>query len=240
MAAFLTASAAIAQQTPTAASPAAGASPAAAGAPAPRQLVYRFGYNTPAASQGTGTGTTTIDIGGPAKDGGVMVTATDDWWNTVNPRQSYTCELYPNGGVTCAQPPYAISPIQVAIVPLLSQNYFTALASGPSSNWKQSYKVHATFLPAASSGFAGQVYTWNCAYTLTGKGTTSNNGSPLIVIHSDGAMKQQGGRYLIANQKANIAYDPRLKIPVLLDEAITFVPRLTTNQYTVQMKLIKY
>src|SRR6185437_12153339 len=90
---------------------------AAPGLPAMRHLVYQFGYNTKAAKQGTGTGTTTIDITGLAKDGGLTVTATDNWWNTVRPRQTYTCEVYPGGGVTCAQPPNALSPIQLAIVP---------------------------------------------------------------------------------------------------------------------------
>ncbi len=36
-------------------------------------LVYEFGYNTKVASSGNGTGTTTIDIGGTAPDGGVMI-----------------------------------------------------------------------------------------------------------------------------------------------------------------------
>lgn len=221
------------------ATPAPASSGAASGAgPAVTHLVYRFGYNTKATNQGTGTGTTTIDIGGPAKDGGVNITATDDWWNTVNPRQSYTCEVYPNGGVTCAQPPYAISPIQIAIVPLLAQNYFTALSQGPNSTWSQSYNVRATFAPAASTGFAGQVYTWNCAYKMNGKGTVPN-GAPLILIHANGTMKQQGGRYITAKQDANIAFDPRINTPVLVDELITFVPMLSVNQYTIQLRLIR-
>ena len=211
----------------------------AAASPAVTHLVYRFGYNTKATNEGNGTGTTTIDIGAVAHDGGMMVTASDDWWNTARPRQSYTCEVYPSGGVTCAKPPYALSPIQIAIVPLLGQAYFSALSAGATSSWKQTYNVRATFFPAASTGFAGQVYTWTCAYTLTGNGTVSNNGAPLNSIHADGAMKQQGGRYITVNQKANILFDPRLQMPVYVDEAITFVPRVTVNQYTVELKLIR-
>jgi hypothetical protein len=237
---LLPASPARAQQTPmTPGTAAPAAAPAAAGLPTIRHLVYQFGYNTKAASSGTGTGTTTIDIVGLAKDGGMTVTATDDWWNTVRPRQKYTCEVHPNGGVTCAQPPYAISPIQIAVVPLLGQNYFSALSAGPHSNWTQTYKVHATFSPGASNGFMGQVYTWDGTYALTGKGTIPNS-APVILIHSDGAMKQQGGRYIKVNQKANIAYDPRIQMPVLVDELLTFVPRLTVNQYTVELKLIRH
>jgi hypothetical protein len=203
-----------------------------------RHLVYEFGYNTKAAKSGNGTGTTTIDIGGVAADGGMTVTATDEWWNTVRPRQSYTCEVHPNGGVTCAQPPNAISPIQIAIVPLLAKHYFSPLSTEPTASWQQKYNIRATFLPAAASGFAGQVYTWNAAYSLQGKGHVPQ-GQPLILIHSDGAMKQQGGRALTVNQKANILFDPRIKTPALVDEEFTFVPRLSINRYTVELKLIR-
>lgn len=225
------------------ASAALAASPAPAqqaGLPAVRHLVYRFGYNTPATKSGTGTGTTTVDIEGLAPDGGMTVKATDDWWNTVKPRQTYTCEVYSNGGVTCAQPPNAISPIQIAVVPLLGEHYFSALSAGADSTWQQKYNVRATFAPSASTGFAGQVYTWKCAYTLTGKGTVPNNNHQVNVIHSTGAMKQQGGRYIAVNQKANLLFDPKLGTPVYVDEEFTFVPRLTVNKYTIQMKLISF
>jgi len=213
--------------------------PANSGSPTPlRHLVYRFGYNVKAASQGTNTGTTTIDILGSAADGGMTMTATDDWWNTARPRQSYTCELYPNGGVTCAQPPYALSPIQLAVVPLLGKHYFAALSAGSHSTWTQAYNVRATFFPGASSGFAGQVYTWNCSYALNGKGTIPN-GAPLILILSNGAMKQKGGRYITVNQKTSLAFDPRIQVPVLIDETLTFVPPQSINRYTVQLKLIR-
>ncbi len=211
-----------------------------AGLPAIRHLVYRFGYNTPATKSGTGTGTTTIDIQGLAPDGGMTVKATDDWWNTVRPRQTYSCEVYPDGGVTCAQPPNAISPIQIAVVPLLGQHYFSALSEGANSTWQQKYKVRATFAPAASSGFAGKVYTWNCAYTLIGKGMVPNNGHQVNVVHATGAMKQQAGRNVTVNQKANLLFDPTLKMPVYVDEEFIFIPRLTVNKYTIQMKLISF
>jgi hypothetical protein len=58
--AMLAAAPALAQQTAT-------------GLPTVRHLVYQFGYNTKAAKSGTGTGTTTIDIVGLAKDGGMTV-----------------------------------------------------------------------------------------------------------------------------------------------------------------------
>lgn len=225
---------AAAQQAPTASeSPAA---PAAATLPAVRHLVYQFGYNTKAASEGTGTGTTTIDITGIASDGGMTVTATDAWWNTVNPRQTYTCEVYSTGAVTCSQPPYALSPIQLVVVPLLGQTYFSSMLADPDSTWKQNYNIRATFDPSGSTGFAGEVNSWSCAYTLTGKGTAPK-AAPLLLIHSEGMMKEQGGRAITVNQKANILFDPRIKMPVYVDEALNLVPRYGVNQYTVELKL---
>ncbi|HTU81924.1 MAG TPA: hypothetical protein VMF61_07330, partial [Candidatus Acidoferrales bacterium] len=92
-----------------------------------RKLVYEFGFNTPVASQGNGTGKETIEILGPAKDGGMMVSGTDYWWNTARPRATNTCEVYATGSVTCAERPYALSPIQLTIFPLLGKNYFKGL-----------------------------------------------------------------------------------------------------------------
>ncbi len=225
---MLAASAALAQQAPV-----------TSGLPAVHHLVYRFGYNTQATNAGTGTGTTTIDIVGLANDGGMTVTATDHWWNTVKPRQTYSCEVYPNGGVTCAKPPYALSPIQVAIVPLLGQKYFSALAASSTAHWTQSYNVRATFFPGAAMGFAGQVYTWNCTSSLVAKGPASS-GSPVVLIQTSGTMKQHGGRYIVTDQQGSVLFDPHLQMPVLVNDALTFVPPQSINRYTVQLKLIQY
>jgi hypothetical protein len=236
-AALLLSSAALADPTPGASGSTTSASPAAAGLPAVRELVFQFGYNTKAASQGTNTGTTTFDIVGLANDGGLTVNATDNWWMSVHPKQTNTCEVYPQGGVTCGKPAYAVSALQLAVLPLLGHNYFSSLSTSTTSSWKQDYNVRATFLPGASSGFAGQVYTWNCAYTLTGKGTYAAQ-PPLILIHSDGQMKQQGGRYVTVSQKANILFDPRIQMPVYVDELMRLVPQMSVSSYSIEMKLI--
>jgi hypothetical protein len=217
-----------------------GTVPPSAILPSIRHLVYRFGYNTKAADAGNGTGTTTIDIAGMAKDGNMIVKATDNWWNSVNPRQTSTCEVAPDGAVNCAEPPYAISPIQVAIVPMLGKNYFAGLSGGPHASWQQTYSVKATFAPIGGRGFVGQVYTWNCSYALQGKGTSPSNGHEVNVVQSTGSMTQQGGRYVKVNQKAGLIFDPKLQTPVYASESLTFVPRLTVNQYTVELKLINY
>ena len=52
-------------------------------------------------------------------------------------------------------------------------------------------------------------------------------------------MAQQAGRYIKANGKYNIVYDPRIKMPAIVNSQWTFVPRLTVNYYTVEMRLIR-
>lgn len=214
-----------------------GQTPANAGAPA-RHLVYEFGYNTKVASSGNGTGTTSIDILGPAADGGVMVSGTDSWWNTVRPRATNTCELYPSGGVSCLQSPYALSPIQLTLFPVLARNYFHGLSADGKSSWKRAYQVRAAVVPGAA-GFAGQLNTWNCAYSLHGKGPIANAGG-LILIVSDGTLDQQGGRYLKATSKQRIVYDPVARIPAIVRDVRTYIPqRSVYSNDLVELKLTK-
>src|ERR1700744_4735544 len=93
--------------------------PAAVAPPAVTHADYRFGYNTVAAESGPGTGTMSVDIGPAMPDGGVTISATDTWWNSVRPRATNSCEVYPNGNVSCQQRPYALSPMQLVLFPML-------------------------------------------------------------------------------------------------------------------------
>lgn len=201
-----------------------------------RHLVYQFGYNTKVANAGKGTGTTTVDILGPAADGGVMISGTDYWWNTARPRATNTCEVYPNGGVSCAQAPYAMSPMQLTLFPLLASKYFSGLAAGPTSTWTKKFRIKGAVVPGAS-GFAGMVTTWKCTFTLTGKGPIAGY-APLILVHQTGTMDQQGATYLRTTEKANIAYDPAHKVPAFVDEVRTHFPqRSVYNNEPIQLKL---
>jgi hypothetical protein len=201
-----------------------------------RHLVYRFGYNTKVANSGNGTGTTTVDILGPAADGGVMISGTDDWWNSARPRATNTCEVYPNGGVSCARAPYAISPMQLTLFPLLAGKYFSGLAAGPTSGWTKNNEVKAAIVPGAA-GFAGKLTTWKCQFTLSGKGPIAGS-EHLILVHQNGTMNQQGGTYLKATVKGSVAYDPVQKVPAFVDQVRTHLPQRTVENYdTIQLKL---
>jgi hypothetical protein len=212
--------------------------PAPASAPV-RQLEYQFGFNTKPASQGQGTGTTTIDILGPAADGtGLMVSGSDFWWNTARARATNTCEVHPNGGVSCSQRPYAISPIQLAIFSLLGRDYFKGLSGSATSSWKKTYKITAAIAPGATSPFASYPTTWNCVANLQGKGPAS--GGRLVIVGVTGTVDQQGGRYGQGTFKTGIAYDPVAKIPVQIDDTRTHLPQTSVyNKDYVGLKLLK-
>jgi hypothetical protein len=211
---------------------------AQAPAHAARHLVYQFGYNTPVASSGQGTGTTTIDIGGVSADGGVMISGTDYWWNTARPRATNTCEVYPGGGVSCTAMPYAISPIQLTLFPLLARGYFKALGPAGKTNWTHSYTVKAAILPG-SSGFAGALTTWKCTYSLEGQGPVKG-AAPLLLIVAHGTLVQQGGRYLSAKSSQRIVYDPVAKIPAIVRDIRSHLPqRSVYNNDTIEVKLLK-
>ena len=100
-----------------------------------------------------------------------------------------TCEVYPNGNVSCSQTPYALSPIQLTLFPLLAHNFFKGLSANGKSSWQRSYHVKAAIVPGAS-GFAGQPYTWNCNYSLHGQGPIANAGA-LILVTAQGTLDQQ-------------------------------------------------
>jgi hypothetical protein len=215
-----------------------GQAPAPASAPA-RQLEYQFGFNTKPASQGQGTGTTTINILGPAADGGLMVSGQDFWWNTARARATNTCEVHPNGGVSCSERPYAISPIQLTIFSLLGRDYFSGLAAGGTSSWKKTYKITAAIVPGATSPFAGTATTWTCVANLEGKGHGDKSGR-IVIVGVTGTMDQQGGRYRQATFKTGIAYDTVAKIPVQIDDTRTHLPQTSVyNNDYVGLKLLK-
>ena len=204
-----------------------------------RHLVYRFGYNTAVANSGQGTGTTTVDISGPAQDGGVMISGADFWWNTVRSRATNTCEVYPTGRVNCAQAPHAISPMQLTLFPLLAHKYFNGLSASGTNTWDHTYTVFAAVLAGAPSGFASTPNTWKCTYALHGKGLIANAGGT-ILVETDGRLAQQGGRYWQASSKQRVAYDPAAQIPVVIRDTRTHLPmRSVYSNDLIELKLEK-
>jgi hypothetical protein len=210
--------------------------PGLAGGPT-RHLVYQFGYNTAVASSGNGTGTMAVDIAA-APDGGLTVSAADHWWNTVRPRATNTCEVYADGKVNCSQRPYAVSPMQWTLFPLLGKDYFKGLGSNGTATWTHQFTIYAAIVPGAS-GFAGNPYTWKFSYTLHGKGLIPKAGQTFL-IQTTGTFDQQGGTFRNGISKQRIAYDHSAKIPVVVRDTRTHYPqRNVYNNDLIELKLIK-
>jgi hypothetical protein len=206
--------------------------------PATMHLVYQFGYNTPVATSGNGTGTTTVDIAGPEPDGGMKITGTDSWWNTVRPRAQNTCELYPDATVACTTAPWALTPMQLTIFPLLAQHFFKGLGHQGTGSFVHKYDVKAAIVPGAT-GMAGQQTTWRADYSYTGKGPVKGAAS-LMLVTGEGTLNQQGGHYLKATSKQRIVFDPNRHVPAIVNDVRTHFPqRSVYNNDSIQMKLIK-
>ncbi len=207
-------------------------------APATMHLVYQFGYNTPVAASGNGTGTTTVDIAGPEPDGGIKITGTDSWWNTVRPRAQNTCELYPDATVSCIAAPYSLTPMQLTIFPLLAAHFFKGLGHSGTGSFSHNYDVKAAIVPGAS-GMMGQLTTWRAFYNYTGKGPIKGAGA-LILVTGEGSLNQQGGHFLKATSKQRIVFDPKRHLPAIVNDVRTHFPqRSVYNNDSIQMKLVK-
>jgi hypothetical protein len=203
----------------------------AAAPPATRPAIahanYRFGYNTPVADNGPGTGTMSVDITGPAADGGVMVSATDTWWNAVRPRATNTCEVYPNGNVACTQRPYDLSPMQLVLYPMLGRAYFNGLGPAGIGSWTQSFRVSR-----------GDIYEWNCSFTMHGGGAVQGSDS-VFSIDVDGTAAQIGGAYRGGAFQQRIAYDAAVGLPAIVQDVHAHLPQTTVfNRDFVELQLI--
>jgi hypothetical protein len=197
-------------------------------APAIAHADYRFGYDTAAAQSGPGTGTMNVDIGPAMPDGGVTISATDDWWNSVRPRATNSCEVYPNGNVTCLQRPYDLSPMQLVLFPMLGSNYFHGLSDAGNGTWTQSYRVSR-----------GDIYLWDCVFKMRGLGLVKGANS-LFGIDVLGSASQIGGHYRGGDFQQHIYYDREVGLPAIVEDEHARLPQ--TNVYNtdyVELRLIR-
>jgi hypothetical protein len=188
---------------------------------------YRFGYNTAATETGPGTGTMSVDIGPLMPDGGVTISAQDDWWNSVRPRATNSCEVYPNGNVSCLQRPYAISPMQLVLFPMLGSNYFHGLGDVGNGTWTQSFRVSR-----------GDLWLWDYKFNMTGSGLV-DGATALYGINVTGSASQIGGRYRGGDFKQHIYYDREVGLPAIVEDERAHLPQTSVyNKDYVELRLI--
>jgi hypothetical protein len=188
-------------------------------------LEYRFGWNAKVADSGPYTGTLKVDLQAPVTDGSAPVAATEMWWNTLRPTATDTCQVYPAGGISCLERPYSLSPMDLALFPLLAGTYFDGLGSGKST-WQKTFQL------------TRGVSVWDCAFTLNDKGMIP--GSPLRLIEATGTIAPHGDRYReeTISVTTRIAYDPVAKVPVLVDQEMLHNHNQPRGLETIQLKLI--
>jgi hypothetical protein len=206
---------------------------AQAPAPAVRHLEYAFSPYpvTRVAENGTinpiegpGTGTMSVDILGPASDGGLMISATEDWWYSVRPRQTHTCEVYPSGGLSCDYIP-SPSGSELVLLPLLARDYFAGVAS---SAWQQVYRL--------SFGDAYVVTAVTNNLHVTG----SSDDGRLVHIALNGTLTQLDRRYFKATETGTIAYDTKSSVPVEIHMVRQWTPTDSSfSSGAVDFKLLK-
>ena len=202
-------------------------------APAVRHLQYAFSpyrvsrvatSDTIGPIEGPGTGTMSVDILGQASDGGLMISATEDWWYSVRPRQTHTCEVYPNGGLSCDYIP-SPSASELVLLPLLARDYFAGVAS---SQWQQTYRLSF-----------GDAYVVT-AVTNTLHVTGSSDGGRIVDIGMNGTLTQLDRHYFKASVVGRIAYDTKSSVPVTVHIVRQWTPTDSTfSSNAVDFKLLK-
>jgi hypothetical protein len=190
---------------------------AQAPAPAVRHLEYAFSpypvsrvadTGTAGPISGPGTGTMSVDIAGPASDGGLMISATEDWWYSVRPRQTHTCEVYPNGGLSCDWIP-SPSASELVLLPLLARDYFSGVGS---SQWQQAYKL--------SFGDGYVVTAVKNDLHVIG----SSDSGRIVNVALNGTITQLDRHYFTAGETGTIAYDTKTSVPVTVHMVRQWVP----------------
>lgn len=203
---------------------------AAASNPGPRRLTFAYAEYPTAKIKGPvthfsgpGTGTLDVTIAGRAPDGGLVVQARDWWWNAVRPRQTASCELYRNGDFACERYPL-LSQGQLAILPLLAENFFQSTA--------QRWEVKRWMRQSYFCGYYSATST--TVYSVTG---TSSNGD----VNLDGS-----GTYRIPclheptiHDRTSMTYDPNTFLPVRVHDETTGTLDSVLTGHSVDLELVK-
>jgi hypothetical protein len=168
-----------------------------------------------------------VDIGAAMTDGGVMVSATDTWWNSVRSRATNSCEVYPNGDVTCLDRPYDLSPMQLVLFPMLGRQYFSRLGRSGDGSWTQTYRVSH-----------GDLVLYDYQFAMRGTGPAADTDN-IFSIDVSGKADQVGGRYRGGDLKQRIYYDAEVGLPAIVEDERAHLPQTTIyNKDYVELRLI--
>ncbi|MGB8152139.1 MAG: hypothetical protein WCE97_13205 [Candidatus Cybelea sp.] len=190
-----------------------------------RHLVYAFAtYPTAKPSGDYFDGTLTIDVLGPAPDGGEVVQATDWWYYTLRSRQTRQCEIYPDGSVHWDEVPPYPSDAQRVLLPLLAADFFTPGVSGLTS-WQQKFAL----------SFAKGLFVTSASMQLS----ATPQGSRLNV-DSHAVFQQLDRRQRKVVERSQIVYDRTLGMPVVVHDVRGPLPTESIySQTSVDLQLVE-
>jgi hypothetical protein len=181
-------------------------------APPVRHVEYAFAtYSTAKATSGLYNGTLSVDILGPAADGGTIVQASEWWYYTLRPRQTRECEVYAAGTVRCDDAPPYPSEAELVLFPLLARNFFDGISAGRPSSWQRNFNL------SVQKG----LYVTVAAITLS---ATPQNGGRNLVVTSKGVFQQLDRRMRKALKAGRLVYDPATGLPVEVHEVRSPTP----------------
>lgn len=149
--------------------------------------------------EGPDTGVMSVDINGTAPDGGMLVSASEWWWNAIRPEQTRSCEVYPTGAMKCGNYPTPTVPEQV-LFPLLAREYFAPSANG--APWNRSYLTNY--------GNGWLVTSTDANLHLL---AASDDGR-ILHVESSALLAQAGIPSRKVYERSQIAYDKVAGIPV--------------------------
>ncbi len=177
-----------------------------------RHLEYAFAlYPTDSGTKGHFNGTLSVDVLGPAPDGGVVVRMTESWYRAVRPRQPRTCELYADGTVRCnAGPPFP-SESELALFPLLGRDFFKDASLQSESKWQRQFTLsfRSGTYPAAAS------MDLKAAPKGDGRVVTGTMSGTYDQLHTTG---------IKAAVDATFMYDVIAQVPLVVHDVLTEVP----------------
>jgi len=157
---------------------------------------------------GPGTGVMNVDVLGLASDGGLVVQMQDQWWYTIRPLQSRTCEVFPNGGTNCGVFPSPTVAERV-LLPLLARDYFAGISNG---TWTQKYLAN----------LGDGLFVYSADFNLNALGTSDDG--RIVKIASQGSIAQVGGRYRKASDTAWVTYDKVAGVPLTVHDVVQATP----------------
>jgi hypothetical protein len=193
-----------------------------------RHLEYAFAiYPTAVPNHGYYNGTMSVDILGIAPDGGMVVRASDWWYYTPRPRQAAECEVYASGDVHCDNVPPAPSDSALVLLPLLAQNFFSGGSPAAASSWQRQYRV----------SFDKGVFVTAISMKLS---ATPQGDGRLLIVKSNGDIRQLDGRQLHAPQQATFVFDLASAIPLVVHDVRGHLPTASVlTQTSVDLQLTK-